>query len=406
MAKDSMQVLAPPDRPRSGALIAVVPGSDPELEPLMLLAHIDVVEAKREDWERDPFTLVEEDGFFYARGASDDKAMAAVITDILVRFQREGFRPRRAVKLALTCGEETPSTFNSVDWLLKTRPDALKAKFVLNEGAGGLLAADGKHLALDVQAGEKVYQDFALEITNPGGHSARPVRDNAINRLAAGLTRLAGYQFPIALNQTTRAYFEAQAGMASPDVARDIRAVLANPQDSAASDRLWTADPGWNGMMRTTCTATQIEGGHAPNALPQRARANVNCRILPGVPIETVQEDLKRVVADDGISISPSGNRGLVAPVPPLTTQLMEPIKKVAAGLWPGVPIIPTMSAGATDGRFLNAAGIPTYGLSGMFHDAAGSRAHGLDERIRVQSLLDGRRFLYEVVRIYAQQPD
>jgi acetylornithine deacetylase/succinyl-diaminopimelate desuccinylase-like protein len=406
MARDSMQVLAPPDRPKSGALVAVMPGSDPRLEPLMLLAHIDVVEARREDWERDPFTLVEEGGFFYARGASDDKAMAAVITDILVRFQRQGFEPRRAVKLALTCGEETPSTFNSVDWLLKTRPDALKAKFALNEGAGGLLSVDGKHVALDVQAGEKVYQDFALETTNPGGHSARPVRDNAINQLAAGLTRLAAYQFPITWNQTTRAYFEAQAGMASPEVASDIRAVLANPQDAAAADRLWTADPNWNGMMRTTCTATQVEGGHAPNALPQRARANVNCRILPGVPIEAVQEDLRRVVADDGIRISLSGNRGLVAPVPPLTPWIMDPVKKAAAGMWPGIPIIPTMSAGATDGRFLNAAGIPTYGLSGMFHDAAGSRAHGLDERIRVQSLLDGRRFLYEIVRTYAQQPD
>ena len=406
MAKDSMQVLAPPDRPKSGALIAVMPGSDPRLEPIMLLAHIDVVEARREDWERDPFTLVEEDGFFYARGASDDKAMAAVITDILVRFQREGFKPRRAVKLALTCGEETPSTFNSVDWLLETRPDVLKAKFVLNEGAGGLLAADGKRLALDVQAGEKVYQDFALETTNAGGHSARPVRDNAINQLAAGLTRLAGYQFPITWNQTTRAYFEAQAGMASTEVARDIRAVLADPQDAAAADRLWTADPNWNAMMRTTCVATQIEGGHAPNALPQRARANVNCRILPGVPIEAVREELRQVLADDGITISPTGNRGLVAPVPPLTPQIMEPVRKVAAGLWPGVPIIPTMSAGATDGRFLNAAGIPTYGMSGMFADAAGSRAHGLNERIRVQSLLDGRRFLYEVVRLYAQQPD
>ena len=406
MATDSMQVLAPPDRPKSGALVAVMPGSDPRLEPIMLLAHIDVVEARREDWERDPFTLVEEDGFFYARGASDDKAMAAVIADILVRFQREGFKPRRAVKLALTCGEETPSTFNSVDWLLETRPDVLKAKFVLNEGAGGLLAADGKRLALDVQAGEKVYQDFALETTNAGGHSARPVRDNAINQLAAGLTRLAGYQFPITWNQTTRAYFEAQAGMASTEVARDIRAVLADPQDAAASDRLWAADPNWNGMMRTTCVATQIEGGHAPNALPQRARANVNCRILPGVPIEAVREELRQVLADDGITISPTGNRGLVAPVPPLTPQIMEPVRKVAAGLWPGVPIIPTMSAGATDGRFLNAAGIPTYGMSGMFADAAGSRAHGLNERIRVQSLLDGRRFLYEVVRLYAQQPD
>ena len=406
MPKDSMQVLAPAERPKSGALVAVYPGRDPKLEPLMLLAHIDVVEARREDWERDPFKLVEEGGFYYARGASDDKAMAAVFTDTLVRFSEQGFKPLRPVTLALTCGEETPSTFNSVEWLLRTQPAVLKAKFVLNEGAGGLLGADGRHVALDVQAGEKVYQDFELETTNPGGHSSRPVRDNAINDLAAGLARLAAYQFPISVNTTTRAYFESQAKLAPAPVSADMLAVLRDPPDAAAAERLWAANPGWNSMLRTTCIATQIDGGHAPNALPQRAHANVNCRILPGVPIETVRAEIQKAVADDRISVRPTGAPGQPAPVPPLTPSIMEPVKKVAAKLWPGIPVVPTLSTGATDGRFLNAAGIPTYGLSGMFHDTEGSRAHGLNERIRVQSLLEGRRFLYEVVKIYAGQGD
>ncbi len=404
MPKEAMQILAPADRPKSGALIAVMPGRDPKLEPLMLLAHIDVVEAKREDWERDPFKLVEEGGFFYGRGVSDDKAMAAVFTDILVRFQGQGLKPLRPVKLALTCGEETSDTFNSVDWLLRTQPAVLKAKFALNEGAGGLLGPDGKPVSLDIQAGEKTYQDFLLETTNKGGHSSRPVRENAINELAAGLTKLAAYQFPISLSSTTRAYFEAQAKLSPPEIAADMRAVLKDPPDEAAAQRLWTANPSWNGMLRTTCVTTEISGGHAPNALPQRARANVNCRILPGTPIEAVKAELQRIVAGDGIRISLVGEPGISAPVPPLTPQIMDPIRKVAAGLWPGVPIIPTMSTGGTDGRFLNAAGIPTYGLSGMFHDKEGSNAHGLNERIRVQSLMDGRKFLYEVVKIYAQQ--
>lgn len=404
MPKESMRILAPADRPKSGALIAVLPGRDETLEPIMLLAHIDVVEAKREDWTRDPFTLVEEDGYFYARGASDDKAMAAVFTDILVRFSEQRFQPKRGLKLALTCGEETPETFNSVDWLLKTGPETLRAQFALNEGAGGLLGPDGKPVALEIQAGEKVYQDFALETTHPGGHSSRPVRQNAINELATGLVGLAGYQFPVTLNDTTRAYFEAQAKLSPPEIAADMRAIVKDPSDAAAAGRLWTANPSWNGMLRTTCIVTQISGGHAPNAQPQRAVANVNCRILPGVAVEAVRQDLERIVADKGIKVSPVGERSVVGPVPPLTPQIMDPVRKVAASVWPGLPVIPTMSTGATDGRYLNAAGIPAYGMSGMFSDAEGSHAHGLNERMRVQSLMDGRRFLYEVVRIYVQE--
>ncbi|MFO1407432.1 MAG: M20/M25/M40 family metallo-hydrolase [Steroidobacteraceae bacterium] len=404
MPAEAIQILAPDDRPKSGALIASYPGTDRSLEPLMLLAHIDVVEAKREDWERDPFTLVEEGGYFYARGSSDDKAMAAVFTDTLVRFQQQRYRPKRGLKLALTCGEETSNTFNSVRWLLQTRPEVLKAAFVLNEGAGGLLDENGRPVALDIQAGEKTYQDFTLSTTNPGGHSSRPVRENAIAQLAAGVTRLAAYQFPVQLNDTTRAYFEAQAKLAAPEVAADMRAVLANPDDAEAAARLWTANPGWNGMLRTTCVTTMIEGGHAANALPQRAHANVNCRILPGVPIDSVRDEIVRIVADPGIRVEPAGNAGIMAPVPPLTPAILDPVKKVAAEIWPGVPVIPTMATGGTDGRFLNAAGIHTYGLSGMLSTAEGTRAHGLDERMRVQSLMEGRQFLYEVVRIYSSR--
>jgi acetylornithine deacetylase/succinyl-diaminopimelate desuccinylase-like protein len=404
MPRDSMQVLAPSDRPKSGALIAELPGRDRSLKPIMLLAHIDVVEANRSDWARDPFKLVEEGGYFYARGSSDDKAMAAVFTDTLVRFKTQGFQPKRGLKLALTCGEETSDTFNSVRWLMQAHPETLKAQFVLNEGAGGLLGPDGKPVALEVQAGEKTYQDFTLETSNPGGHSSRPVRRNAINELAAGVTRIAAYQFPVSLNDTTRAYFDAQAKLSPSEIAADMRAILKDPSDAAAADGLWTANPSWNGMLRTTCVTTQIAGGHAPNALPQRASANVNCRILPGVEIETVRKDLERILADDGIKVSLVGEPGVMAPAPPLTPQVMDPVRKVAASIWPGVPVIPTLSTGGTDGRFLNAGGIPTYGMSGMFSDAEGSHAHGLNERMRVQSLMEGRRFLYEVVKIYVQE--
>ncbi|GAC1631483.1 MAG: M20/M25/M40 family metallo-hydrolase [Nevskia sp.] len=400
-----MKIYAPAERPKDGALIATLRGSDAAAKPILLLAHIDVVEARREDWQRDPFKLVEDHGFFYARGASDDKAMAAVFTDSLVRYRTEGFKPRRGIRLALTCGEETAETFNSVRWLLQTHPETLQAAFALNEGAGGELDAGGKPAVLQIQAGEKVYQDFTLETTNAGGHSSRPVRDNAIYHLAAGLARLAQFQFPVVFNPATRAYFEAESKLVAAEAAGAMRAVLADPDDTAAADRLWSINPGSNSMLHTTCVATKVDAGHALNALPQRARANVNCRILPGTPVEQVQATLKQVLADDKISIAPAGEPAVIGPPPPLSLQIMAPLRQLGAAIWPGAAVVPTMSTGATDGRFLNAGGVPTYGLSGLFHDAEGSHAHGLDERIRVQSLLDGRRFLYEIVKRYALQP-
>jgi len=400
-----IQILAPPDRPKDGALIATLRGQDRQAKPILLLAHLDVVEAKREDWVRDPFKLVEEDGWFYARGASDDKSMAAVFTDSLIRYQTEGFKPRRDIKLALTCGEETPETFDGVEWLVQTHPEALSAGLAINEGAGGELDDSGKPTTLQIQAGEKIYQDFTLETTNVGGHSARPEKENAIYQLAGGLSRLSAWKFPVNINPVVRAYFEAQTTLL-PKMAADIRAVLKNPPEEAAAERLWAVNPAWNSMLRTTCVATMVNAGHALNALPQRAQANINCRILPGGSVESVRQILAKVLADDRIKITAIKEPGGPSAPPPLTPQILGPVRKLGEELWPDVAIVPTMSTGATDGRFLNAAGTPTYGLSGMFHDKEGSRAHGLNERIRVKSLMDGRRFLYEIVKLYANQSD
>ncbi len=397
-ADPDLSLLTPADEPRAGALLAELHGRDPALKPILLLAHLDVVEAKREDWTRDPFRLVEEGGFFYGRGTADDKAMAAVITDTMIRMKQSGKAPKRGLKLALTCAEETADWYNTVEHLTATRPEVLAAEFALNEGGEGELDANGRHVTLGIQAGEKVYQDFILEVTDPGGHSSRPTRENALVRLSRAVVRVGEYQFPVALNEVTRGYFTAEARLVAPDVAADMRALLANEQDAAAAARLWSADPAWNGRMRTTCVPTMSNGGHAPNALPQRAQANVNCRILPGVPIDAVRAELVRVIGDDRVSVRPTGTPGMQAPVPPLTPRIMRPITDVAAKLWPGVAVVPSMSTGATDGRFLNAAGIPTYGLTGLFHDAEGSHMHGLNERVRVQALLDSRQFLYELI--------
>jgi acetylornithine deacetylase/succinyl-diaminopimelate desuccinylase-like protein len=401
---DDLQILAPPEAPDDGALVAVLRGRDRSAKPILLLAHIDVVEAKRDDWTRDPFKLVEEGGWFYARGASDDKSMAAIFTDSLVRYRNEGYVPRRDIKLALTCGEETAGAglFDSVRWLVKTRPEVLDAAFAINEGAGGTLDRDGKPVALEIQAGEKVYQDFALEASDPGGHSSLPKPGNAIVRLSAGLARLGAHNFPIGLNPVTRAYFEAMSSRVDPAIGADMKSVLKTPPDEGAAKRLWTADPAWNAMLRTTCIVSQIQGGHAPNAIPQHVKANVNCRILPGVPVTDVQAEIVRVLADDGIAVTPVGEGGVLSPIPPLTESILGPARQVAAEIWPGVALVPAMLPGYTDGKFLNPAGVPTYGISGLFEDSEGNYIHGLNERMRVKSLMDGRRFLYEVVKLYA----
>ena len=402
-ADSDMELIVPPEHPKWGALIANLKGSDAKLKPIMLLAHIDVVEANRADWVRDPFTLIEEGGYFYARGASDDKAMASIFTDAMIRYKAEGFKPRRGLKLALTCGEETSDTFDGVDWLLKNRPETMAAEFALNEGAGGRLNEKGERQFLGIQAGEKVYQDFTLVTTIPGGHSSRPSKDNAIYHLSGALSRLGAYDFPIAINEATRNHFAKMGPIEGGESGAAMSAVAKDPTNTAAV-AVVARDASRNSMMRTTCVATMVTAGHAPNALPQRAQANVNCRILPGESIESVRKQLIKVFADDKISVTPVGVPSPVSPPPPLTRTIVAPIEKVSAKMWPGVPLVPAMSTGATDGRFTNAAGTPTYGLSGIFGEPDGGGVHGLNERVRVDALYDGRDFLYEVVKIYATQ--
>lgn len=390
-----------PDHPKEGGMVAVLKGSDPKAKPMLLLAHIDVVEARREDWTRDPFKLIEEDGFFYARGSADDKSMAAIWTDSLIRFKRDGFRPKRTIKMALTCGEETTDAFNGAEWLAKNRPELISAAFALNEGGGGRLDENGKRQLLAMQIGEKAVQNYRLETTNPGGHSSRPVPDNAIYDLADALKRVQGYEFPVHLNDVSRAFFANTAKMVGGQMGTAMTALLANPEDAAAN-KIVSADPTFHTMLRTTCVATLLDGGHANNALPQRAGANVNCRIAPGETVETTQAALAKAIGNPKITIS------LVPPVrplaisPPLDPKIIGPAETLARKYFPGVPMTPIMSAGATDGIFLEAIGIPVYGIPGIFGEADGNGAHGLNERIRVQSLYEGRDYLFDLVKLYA----
>jgi acetylornithine deacetylase/succinyl-diaminopimelate desuccinylase-like protein len=397
-----LHLIVEPSHPKEGNLVAVLPGSDPKAKAILLLAHIDVVEANRADWVRDPFTLVEENGFFYARGASDDKAQAAVWVDTLIRFRREGVRPKRTIKMALTCGEETAGAFNGAQYLAEHHRDLIDAEFGLNEGAGGLLGEDGKPVVLNIQAGEKFPQNYRLEVTNPGGHSSRPVRENAIYRLADALVKLRAHDFPVASTEATLGYFGAMAKLLPGPASPAMAAFAADPKDPAAAAAIAAADPAWNAILRTTCVATLLEGGHATNALPQRARANVNCRIFPGTSVEEVRQALERVVGDPQVKITTLETRSTISPPPPLTERVLGPARKIAAEVFPGVPLVPVMAAGGTDAAFLTPAGIPTYGLTGFFADREGSHAHGLDERMRVKSLMDGRDFLYRLVKLYS----
>ena len=386
--------------------MALYPGRDKAQKAILLLAHIDVVEAKREDWARDPFALVEENGNFYARGAVDDKAEAAIWVDTLVRLREEKFQPRRTIKLALTCGEETSGAFNGAEWLVKNKRDLIDAAFAINEGAAGELGADGHRISLDIQAGEKTAQNFRLEVTNRGGHSSRPVKDTAIYHLAAALTRIAAYDFPPQFTDANRAYFNGmakiEAAKGDAEVAAAMTAFVKNPDDAAAIARVSAKDPSWNATLRTTCVATMLDAGHATNALPQRARANINCRIFPGVAPEAVRRELETLVADPAVTVTQLETRGPSSPPPPLTREVLGPVEKLAAQYWPGVPVLPILQPGATDGQFLNAAGIPTYGFEPVFVGPDLGNIHGLNEYVNVKSLLEGREFLYRLVKIYA----
>ena len=382
--------------PRDGNLVARLRGSGVAgRKPILLLAHLDVVAARREDWTMDPFTFAEKDGFYYGRGTSDDKAMAAIWVANLIRMKQEGFVPDRDLIVALTADEEG-GDHNGVEWLLANKRELVDAAYALNEGGGGFLK-QGKPFVQNVQAAEKVYYDFKLEVRNKGGHSSRPNKDNAIYRLSNSLARLEKHDFPVMLNEVTRAYFERLAQAETGQTAADMRAVAKNPNDAAAVRRL-SASPVYNSMLRTTCVATQLEGGHAPNALPQLARANVNCRVLPDHDVKDVHATLVRLAGDTAVHVSEVPEaRG--APPSPLTPEVLQPIERLTREMWPGVPVVPVMSTGATDGRPLRQNGIPTYGVSGLFGDMDDSRAHGRDERMLVKSFFEGHEFLYRLVK-------
>ena len=391
-----MQIVVPPGAPKKGNLVARLKGTGAK-KPLLLLAHIDVVEAKREDWERDPFKLVEEGGYFYARGSVDDKAMAAIFVANMIRYKKQGYRPDRDLILALTADEELGSTskWNGANWLVKNNRALIDAEFGLNEGGGGELKG-GKPLLNRVQAAEKVSVHFRLEVKNPGGHSSRPRPDNAIYELAEGLAKFGKFHFPVKLNETTRIYFSRSAQFQSGQTADDMRAIARDTPDPEAAARL-SQSPTYNSTLRTTCVATRLDGGHANNALPQTARATVNCRILPDDPVDGVMKTIQQVVGDK-VTVTRASEPVPSAPSA-LRPEVMGPIEKVTGEFWPGVPVVPAMSTGATDSRFMRNGSIAMYGVSGLFLDQDDNRSHGLNERMPVKSLYDGHEFLYRLVK-------
>ena len=393
---EDVKVLVHPGNATKGNLVARLRGKGTK-KPLLLLAHLDVVEALREDWSEglDPHKLTEKDGFFYARGSIDDKAMASIFVANLIRYKQEGFTPDRDLILALTADEEGGS-FNGVEWLIQNHRALIDAELGINEGGGGRYRGD-KRLFHAVQASEKIFQSFALEVKNKGGHSSVPVKDNAIYRLAASLDRLAKFDFPVNLSEVTRGYFQRMATIEGGQAAADMKAVLAPSPDPDAVTRL-SVMPYYNAMMRTTCVATQLQGGHAENALPQVARATVNCRILPHEPVDEVERTLARVFADAEVRVT-AMSPAKPSPPSPLTPALMKPIEDITSALWPGVPVMPIMSSGATDSLYLRSAGIPMYGVSGLFTDIDDVRTHGKDERLRQSSLFEGQEFLYRLVK-------
>jgi acetylornithine deacetylase/succinyl-diaminopimelate desuccinylase-like protein len=401
----NIHLFAAPDHPKEGGIVAVLPGTNPHLKAILLLGHIDVVEAKRADWTRDPFQFIEEGGYFYGRGTADMKSQAAAWVDTMMRLKQESFKNKRTIKMALTCGEETSTAFNGAGWLATHERDLIDAEFAINEGGGGDNDDNGKALLMGVQAAEKFPQNYTLEVTNPGGHSSRPVKNNAIYHLAGGLTKISQYDFPIESNDITRTYFEKMAPQKGGALGAAMTAFAKDPRDLKAAAVL-AANPDYNGILHTTCVATLLSGGHANNALPQRADANINCRIFPGTTPQQVAAKLTELVADPEIKVTLADKRSEVPKGPqPLDPKVFKPVEKLTAKYWPGIPVVPTMSAGATDGAFLTPVGIPTYGVSGIFFDTDGNGAHGLNERVRVDSTYKGRDFLYDIVKIYAQQP-
>ena len=381
--------------PRVQHLVARYRGRSSAEKPILLMAHLDVVDARREDWSTDPYQFVEQDGWYYGRGTSDNKAGAAMLVANFIRYRREGFVPSRDLIVVLTGDEETTS--GGISWLVREHRELIDADFALNTDGGGGDYRDGRPIRFKLQAAEKVYQSFSLEVRNKGGHSSRPVPDNAITRLARGLSRLADYQFPVQLNEVTRAFLTRGASAESPPIAANMRR-LARTGSPLAARMLSDASPAYNAVLRTTCVATRLLAGHADNALPQLARATVNCRVLPGEPIDSVERTLRRVVADTAIHITRVAQAN-PSPPSPLRPDLMRVIEGLTATYWPGVPIVPEMSTGATDGLYTRNAGIPTYGVAALFDDLNDARAHGRDERVGVKEFHQAAEYWYELVK-------
>jgi acetylornithine deacetylase/succinyl-diaminopimelate desuccinylase-like protein len=410
-ADDQIVYYATPEHPKEGGLVAILPGTSPKEKPILLLAHLDVVEAKRADWTRDPFTLIEEGGYFWARGTLDDKAMASVWVDTMARLKAGKVKLKRTLKLALTCGEETSGAFNGAQWLAANKRDLIDAEFALNEGGGGrtdgkALAEGGHIVAMSVQVGEKAAMDYRVETRNPGGHSSIPVKDNAIYELSDALLRLRDYDFPAELNDTTRAFFGKAGAVYGGTVGQAMQTVASAKPDSDGFKQavaLLDHDRSFHSTLRTTCVATMLSGGHATNALPQRAGAIVNCRIFPGHSFEEVRADLSKIFADPGVTVTTTEPDHPIAKAPPMDPQVIRPIEALTAKYFPGVPLVPTMSTGATDGIYLEAKGIPTYGVPGIWANPDLNGIHGLNEHLEVASLIKGRAFLYDLVLAYAK---
>jgi acetylornithine deacetylase/succinyl-diaminopimelate desuccinylase-like protein len=380
--------------PKKGNLVVRYHGTGAR-KPILLLAHTDVVEAKREDWTMEPFQLIEKDGFFYGRGSGDDKAQAAVWIANLIRYKQEGFKPDRDIIVALTADEEGGGPYSGIQWLLKNHRELIDSEYALNEGGWGE-SLDGKKISNDVQVSEKYVINFRFEVHNKGGHSSLPVPDNAIYRLAVALERLSNFGFPLKTNEVTAAYFQQMAKIEGGPHKEDLAQAAAGSQE--AMSRLAAASPAWNATLRTTCVATQLEGGHAVNALPQLAAATVNCRVLPVDSVDYVLSTLQKVVGDEQVSVKILGDTS-AGPASPMRPDLLGAINQATEKIWPGVPTVPIMVMGATDGKYLRIAGIPTYGVQGFFFDRNDIRFHGRDERMSVESFYEGQAFLYDLVK-------
>jgi acetylornithine deacetylase/succinyl-diaminopimelate desuccinylase-like protein len=402
-APGDMQLLGPNERKKN--LVVRLRGTGKH-KPMLLIGHLDVVEARREDWTTDPFKFVEKDGYFYGRGTQDMKNGDAIMVAALIRLKKEGFHPSRDIILALTADEEGGSS-NGVDWLLRNHRELVDAQFVLNHDGDSIVSDHGKPLYFEMDGTEKVYGDYLLTTTNRGGHSSLPVPDNAIYELAAALMRLAKYEFPFELNSVTRSYYERMSTIETGQRAADMHAILQNPPDPQAIGRL-SRDPVDHSTMHTTCVATRLDGGHANNALPQRAQATVNCRILPGHSPEEVRHNLIEVFADPRVKVQYIDDSGHVRdtasdrrgyPPPPLSPEIMKPLETLVGQMWPGLKVVPAMSPGASDGVYTEGAGMPTYNISGVAVDKDNLRAHGQDENVGVESFNRGNEFFYRYLK-------